>query len=648
MTTLTRATIAELVELHDLLNGISTTVDEWMQAFDNNEKILRRTLIAEIQYHNKKQNNYDLLYWNAKKITTKQLVELDNLLNGENNTLAEWIDAIDNEDELRETLIDQIQGEAKAQGYDGNRNNYDTIYWFAKGRNLPPPQPLPRYDESKEYKDNQLKLKHKRRLENLRLKLKRSPSADDLREHQNKPATKFAKDTQHVKYHFDFLNPNREAIQYVNRHQSSELEVVEGVIIVNYPQDYDAFTELLTTVQNKYNEQETDASPSEPFIKYYLNRINSVDDVFKYVDKLYDKEMKPFKINFGYGGIYEEEREENRFVYTNIPALQFETGRFAPVVIRNEETKQLFKDYFITALSEMINNYTLISTRHKLVCIHSLLFKVFRLNKIGAKIPGLDEFLKSKMIKCPTEDDNFCFDYVATMFKHPQMKPKDIYRKGRVYAYKRVFNEEPNVNSSQYRLWCKEYKGFDFTNDIKRYCDFYHVNVDFYEKKCNETKTIKGSYALTHQHIENDDYEKMSILLVSLKHRTHAMLILPHQVDKLTGFVFCSKCQQVIARTDKNRNEDRALRRHLRHCTGKPTIKKTCQLDEVAQPYIPHIMKNRTYAYCLAHNIKYEPIRYYITFDFETMEHKVEQSISEKTVINSYLKPLMYFMKHAR
>ena len=104
MTTLTRATIAELVELHDLLNGISTTVDEWMQAFDNNEKILRRTLIAEIQYHNKKQNNYDLLYWNAKKITTKQLVELDNLLNGENNTLAEWIDAIDNEDELRETL----------------------------------------------------------------------------------------------------------------------------------------------------------------------------------------------------------------------------------------------------------------------------------------------------------------------------------------------------------------------------------------------------------------------------------------------------------------------------------------------------------------------------------------------------------------
>ena len=376
MTNLKQATTAQLVELFNLLNGASDTVDEWMEAFENNEKEIRRELIHDIHVKAKNQgygklNNYDLLYWNAKKITTAQLVELFNLLTGESTTVVEWTDAIDNDAELRQTLIADIQHEAKKQGYDGDLNNYDTIYWFAKGRNLPPPQPLPRYDQSKEYKDNQLKLQHKRRIENLRRKLQRSPSADDLREHQKKPTTKFAKDTQHVKYHFNFLNPNREAIQYVNRHEKSDLDVAEGVIIVNKPQDRDKFIELLTTVQNKYNEQETDeatgsaargVAPSEPFVKYYLNRINSVDDVLQYVDKIYDKEMKPFKISFGYGGIYEEEREENRFFYTNMPALQFETGRFAPVVIRNEETKQLFKDYFITALSEMINNYTVIST----------------------------------------------------------------------------------------------------------------------------------------------------------------------------------------------------------------------------------------------------------------------------------------------
>ena len=248
MTTLKHATIAELVELYNLLNGVTTTVDEWMQTFKN-KKILRKTLIAEIQGGDKKRNNYDLLYWNAKQITTTQLVELDNWLNGVSYTVDQLMVDFDSEDELRQALIEDIQDAAKNQGYDGNRNNYDAIFWFAKGRTLPPPQPLPRYDQSKEYKDNQLKLKHKRKLEKLRMKLKRSPSADDLREHQKKPTIKFAKDTQHVKYHFNFLNPNREAIQYVNRHEKSDLDVAEGVIIVNGAQDYDEFSKLLSTVE---------------------------------------------------------------------------------------------------------------------------------------------------------------------------------------------------------------------------------------------------------------------------------------------------------------------------------------------------------------------------------------------------------------
>ena len=350
-----------------------------------------------------------------------------------------------------------------------------------------------------------------------------------------------------------------------------------------------------------------------------------------YIDEIFQRERKPFKISFGYGGIYEEEQSDGTYKHINKPALQFETGRFAPVVVRDEQTKQLFMDYFKTALMEMINNYTLISTKHKLVCIHSFMFKVFRLAPIGARLPGLDEFIKSKMIRCPTEDDNLCFDYVATMFKHPQLKTKDMYRRGRCYAYERVFGQKPNVNSQQYRQWIREYPGFDFTNDITHYCHFYQVNVDVYEKHHN-------SYTLTHQHIVHDDYAKLSMLLVSFNKIIHAMLILPHKVDRLTGFIFCDKCQQIIARGDDH--SSRALKRHRKHCTGKVSTQKRCMLDTTPQPYIPHIMKNRVYAYCLAHNINYQPIRYYITFDFETVEHRVESRISDKTVINSHLRPL--------
>ena len=112
MTTLKQATIAELVELYDLLNDVTTTVDDWMQTY-NNEKILRKVLIAEIQGGDKKRNNYDLLYWNAKKITTAQLVELDNWLNGVSYTVDQLMVDFDSEDELRQALIEDIQDAAK-------------------------------------------------------------------------------------------------------------------------------------------------------------------------------------------------------------------------------------------------------------------------------------------------------------------------------------------------------------------------------------------------------------------------------------------------------------------------------------------------------------------------------------------------------
>ena len=38
--------------------------------------------------------------------------------------------------------------------YDGE-DNYDNIYWFAKGLSLPPPKPLKRYVDNPEYKENE-------------------------------------------------------------------------------------------------------------------------------------------------------------------------------------------------------------------------------------------------------------------------------------------------------------------------------------------------------------------------------------------------------------------------------------------------------------------------------------------------------------
>ena len=131
----------------------------------------------------------------------------------------------------------------------------------------------------------------------------------------------------------------------------------------------------------------------------------------------------------------------------------------------------------------------------------------------------------------------------------------------------------------------------------------------------------------------------MSLLIAFIGKKGHAMLIVPEKVERLVGIQFCPDCHQPIGKYDGNYHAQRTLDRHRKYCNGE-FKQKTLKLDKIEKPYCPHILKNKVYMYCLAHNIEYEPIRYYITFDFETMEDKVETAISDKTIINSFLQPL--------
>ena len=109
-------------------------------------------------------------------------------------------------------------------------------------------------------------------------------------------------------------------------------------------------------------------------------------------------------------------------------------------------------------------------------------------------------------------------------------------------------------------------------------------------------------------------------------------------VESLTGLLFCPKCKQLICRKDSHYG-DRTFKRHTNKCDGNPVHAKELKLEKLSLPYCPHILKNLQYAYCLANNIEYEPIKYYITYDFETMEQPLNIS-TKKTIINSQLVPI--------
>ena len=409
-----------------------------------------------------------------------------------------------------------------------------------------------------------------------------------------------------------------------------------GYILLKEPQDEDAFNERLgIALQRPDNTDVRQDDNDEPFTVYGLTNIRMWQDVNTKLDEIYSKTVKPFKIRFTFNGIYESEMtngEEAVYDYREDSVWDKESVNLStPTVIRNQQSLKDFKLKLKNFVSEIRQNITQISSKWQLICIHRLEFRVYRLRNIGKGLVGLEEFIKSRFIYVPTSDDYFCWDYCYQL--HLMSQRKDpirynvIYKAGRRNAYKRIYNKEPNTNSHEYRDFIKNYKGLNLSTDIENYCKFYRVNVQLFGY--NNCK-----YYLEHEYHYDDNYSMMFVLV----HNFHAMLIKDDKaVQRLTEVIFCSKCHQPICRYNR-KNLQKQIRTHANSCSGRAGSKRMIKPTE--QVYLPHIFKNPVYAYCLAHNIEYQPIRYYITYDFETVEESCERSISNATVINSILHPL--------
>ena len=88
--------------------------------------------------------------------TTEKLLELFKLVMDDDSMIDYVKQEIQNEQNLRDYLIETITEILMDNRYDGD-NNYDSMYWFAKGLNLPSPKPLQRYIDTDEYKTREQK-----------------------------------------------------------------------------------------------------------------------------------------------------------------------------------------------------------------------------------------------------------------------------------------------------------------------------------------------------------------------------------------------------------------------------------------------------------------------------------------------------------
>ncbi|KAA6368949.1 MAG: hypothetical protein EZS28_035524 [Streblomastix strix] len=198
-----------------------------------------------------------------------------------------------------------------------------------------------------------------------------------------------------------------------------------------------------------------------------------------------------------------------------------------------------------------------------------------------------------------------------------------------------------NLTKKQYDTFIIEYKGFDVVNELNKLIInakinvniFYYDNDDkFYylgeRRQYNKIKLIKtDDNDETEEEEQSELLPTFNILLVSDTHESQSIYHVFHvtNTDGLTRQKYCPHCYKQSF-DPKDDHYERDYEQHVSQCkiNGRQIIKKV-KLDEQPFPYIPHIQRNETYAYLLANNAtqQFKPTHYYITYDFETVERKV-------------------------
>jgi hypothetical protein len=303
--------------------------------------------------------------------------------------------------------------------------------------------------------------------------------------------------------------------------------------------------------------------------------------------------------------------------------------------ITNEEQMNEYKKYFLNHLSEFVQNVTLIASSTKYICIHSIGIKIFRLGDIGAKFPGLEMFMKNKDIMAYTEDDNLCMFATLVYHKHQNEKLRTSRVRQEAQKYWIEF-EKIQCNRKTLKVALEKYNGFSFdAYNIYRFCTHFKINICFFNYE-NDHYFVSQEYRPMKD--SGGNYEDtLNILLVNHNNKFHAMNI--KNVENLTVDRFCNICKAFICKRDAAHG-DRTFKKHMKKHEKGLIGTKQIVLDVKPRPYVPHILKNKAYWYSLAHNVEYKPMRSYITYDFETVQVKLDKKITDQTTVNANLIPM--------
>ncbi|KAA6404464.1 MAG: hypothetical protein EZS28_000015 [Streblomastix strix] len=426
----------------------------------------------------------------------------------------------------------------------------------------------------------------------------------------------------HEQYVYHHLNTDNDVIMLCDIQNEAKFSRIKNIALNRYNK------ETGTLSYKSYNLSST--NQIKPTKQYYSN-IASLADLDKYLDSVYDKEKgNVFKLAVDFGVLIESvngNNEDQTIKYKYIFLVDASSERRAPLEIRSRDNINMYKQYLRTVIGTM-QERTNTDTHEKIVSIFQIMLFIFRYPLAGAAIPSLKQHIKRKEIYYVDYKVNLCFWTAYSFITMPNSKDKRWMDCSRIAEAKRIFSRVNGVGFQD------NYQGFDFVGDIDNFIKKEQVNVHMHTFEDNPQH-----YELTQNYTANDLDKHFNILFINDGINAHIMYI--SDVEALTGFRYCNIChRQAFRINDKNLQVQ--MRNHMKKCQkndGK--IVKKVILEKFAKPFVPHILSNKTYKYLLANNLThfFKPTRYYITYDIETLENKVNEKFGDSSQVTAILIP---------
>ena len=441
------------------------------------------------------------------------------------------------------------------------------------------------------------------------------------------------------------------------------------VYLIKNIEDFETFW----TVFMKTKVYDSDSNQKD-ITEYYVRRLTSnldeiVNMITNVINSVYNRLKTSFKYNFYFSGILEMSHmkdDKTIYEYEHVDYnFKFE-DRNVPIIPPHELMTGLDTDIdskikFLveTIIKELISRNHGKSSKH-LVCLTGVTIKIYKLNALtGGKIMLPDVITKNKNIVPYPFDNDLCFwaaiwdEFENKTHERLDKCSKEI--KNYVCDYYgivdlQINNKHKSSTPTKRNEFSKNYKGFDFPVEITEYCAKTNTWVFVYEYN----KTTKTFTRLEEHGIGN---ARSIHLLIHTAHlqgsqetKSHVMRV--KDCERLTGFRYCPICHYYMVRTDDH-NAERNMNIHKRDCKGYGKNKSDIILPDIQRPYLPHLKSQKLLAYLVGkgltnilgqpitpQQVKYLTVNSYITYDFETMENKLDEQAGNSTVIKASLHPL--------